>query len=323
MNREVSDDKHGVSAHAAARLAGLLLFFQPALLAQFPPPMGYVNDFAFVLDEGAETYLENFLTRLERDTSAEVVVAIVPSLEGLTVEAYANRLFNDWKIGQAQEDNGVLLLVAPSDRTVRIEVGYGLEPILPDGLAGEIIRTEIVPEFKSGNFPRGIGRGLNRIAQIVRRDPAAMASPEVATGSFPSPLLMVPFFASFIVLGAFAAGLGVRTKTYLPLIWAAVFAGMPLAMLAAFSSIGSVAIAVPLGLGALAIGYRKGQSPYWTSILRKGAPDSADGGRPITWVAGGSAELSSGGSSHDGSSSSSSGSFGGGSSGGGGASGRW
>ena len=138
----------------------------PMLLsAAFPAPSGYVNDFASALDGSAEQYLEGFLATLERDTTAEVVVATVSSLEGMTVEEYANRLFAEWGIGQAADDNGVLLLVAPGERSVRIEVGYGLEPILPDGLAGEIIRTEILPEFRAGNIPRGIGRGLNRIAQ--------------------------------------------------------------------------------------------------------------------------------------------------------------
>jgi uncharacterized protein len=281
-----------------------------------------VNDFASVLDEAAETYLEEFLSTLERDTSAEVAVATVQSLGGSTVEAYANQLFNAWGIGGKQRDNGVLLLVAPADRAVRIEVGYGLEPILPDGLAGEIIRTEILPEFTSGNIPRGIGRGLNRIAQIVRRDPAASASPEVADPDLPSALVMVPFFASFIVLGAFGAGLGLRTKTYLPLVWAAMFAGIPLVMMAVFGSMISLTIAFPLGLGALVIGYRKGQSPYWTGMLRKGVPDWSRGEPPTAWVAGGTPGSSSGGSS-DSEGSSSSESFGGGSSGGGGATGRW
>lgn len=303
-------------------LVAAVLLLQLPLRAQVPSPTGHVNDFASVLDEATERYLEDFLTRLERDTSAEVVLATIPSLEGVTVEAYANLLFNEWGIGQKQQDNGVLLLVAPADRRVRIEVGYGLEPILPDGLAGEIIRTEILPEFKGGNFPRGIGRGLNRIAQVVRRDPAATISSDIADAGLPSPLVMVPFFASFILLGAFAAGLGLRTKTYLPLMWAGMFAGIPLLMLAAFSSIVSVAIVVPLGLGALAFGYRTGQSPYWAGMLRKGAPDSAREDRRLAWVAGGTSGSSSGGSSDSGESSSS-GSFGGGSSGGGGASGRW
>src|SRR5687768_6868593 len=85
-------------------------------IAAFPRPDGYVNDFASILDEAAETYLERYLTTLERETSAEVVVATVTSLDGMTIEEYTNRLFADWGIGKRQNDNGVLLLVAPTDR---------------------------------------------------------------------------------------------------------------------------------------------------------------------------------------------------------------
>ncbi len=303
----------------------ILVALQLPLLAAFPSPAGYVNDFASILDEEAEAYLETFLETVERDTSAEIVVATVESLEGLTIEDYASRLFIEWGIGQKQHDNGVLLLVAPTDRTVRIEVGYGLEAILPDGLAGEIIRTEILPEFKSGNFPRGVGRGLNRIAQIVRRDPAAVAStaptPDASSG-FPPALVMVPFFGSFIALGAFAAGLGMKTKTYVPLMAGGMFAGLPLLTLVAFSSVLSLAVLVALGLGALAMGYRKGRSPYWTGMLRKGTPGSIPDDGPLGWEMGGSSGSSADGSS-DSAGSSSGADFGGGSSGGGGASGQW
>src|SRR5688572_33269944 len=99
----------------------------------FPRPSGHVNDFAQVLTEDDRVYLENFLRSIERDTTAEVVVATVTSLDGMTIEEYANRLFADWGIGKRQRDNGVLLLVAPNDREVRIEVGYGLEGTIPDG----------------------------------------------------------------------------------------------------------------------------------------------------------------------------------------------
>ena len=92
------------------------------LRAALPAPNGYVNDFASALDDSAEQYLEGFLETLERDTTAEVVVVTVASLDGMTVEEYANRLFAEWGIGQAADDNGVLLLVAPGDRAVRIEV---------------------------------------------------------------------------------------------------------------------------------------------------------------------------------------------------------
>jgi len=134
------------------KIAGWLLVMQVSTLAAFPRPDGYVNDFASVLADADEAYLENFLHTLERDTSAEVAVVTVPALDGMTIEEYANRLFADWGIGKTQQDNGVLLVVAVGERSVRIEVGYGLEGILPDGLAGEIIRTEIVPEFKAGKY---------------------------------------------------------------------------------------------------------------------------------------------------------------------------
>jgi TPM domain len=137
----------------------LLAIHQGPLVAEFPRPSGYVNDFASVLTEDDRVYLETFLQAVERDTTAKVVVATVTSLEGLTIEEYASRLFAYWGIGERTRDNGILLLVAPAERRVRIEVGYGLEGILPDGLAGEIIRTAIVPEFQRGNLRRGIGRG--------------------------------------------------------------------------------------------------------------------------------------------------------------------
>lgn len=305
-------------------IASWIAALQIPLLAALPAPAGYVNDFASVLDESDEAYLETFLGTLERDTTAEVVVATVAALDGMTVEEYANRLFAEWGIGQAQHDNGVLLLVAPGERAVRIEVGYGLEPILPDGLAGEIIRTEILPEFRAGNLPRGIGRGLNRISQIVRRDPEASARAASATAAndIPPLWLVVPFFATFVVFGSFAAGLALRTKTYLPLTVGGMFVGLPLLM-AVVISWTSIAVLVPLGLAALALGYKRGRSPYWMDVLRKGTPDTVRDDEPDAWVAGGAPGSSSGGSSDSGGSSSSGSDFGGGSSGGGGASGRW
>lgn len=307
-------------------MAGWLVALHIPLLAAFPHPDGYVNDFASVLDAEQEAYLEMFLRTVERETSAEIVVATVRSLEGMTVELYANRLFADWGIGKKQQDNGVLVLVAPDHRTVRIEVGYGLEPILPDGLAGEIIRTEMIPEFRNDNYPRGIGRGLNRIAQVVRRDPAAVASraPGVATGNDPPPaIVIVPFFGIFIALGAYAAGLGIRTKTYGPLLGGSLCAGIPLLMAVAFSSVFSLFILVPLGLSVLAAAYKRGRSAYWTSILRTGSPDNfVRDDEPAEWVMGG-AEGSLTGESPDSGGSSSGADFGGGSSGGGGATGRW
>ena len=311
-------------------LASAIVIVPMLLSAALPAPSGYVNDFASALDDAAEQYLEEFLQTLERDTTAEVVVATVASLEGMTVEDYASRLFADWGIGQAADDNGVLLLVAPGERAVRIEVGYGLEPILPDGLAGEIIRTEILPEFRTGNVPRGIGRGLNRISQIIRGDPqAARTSSPTPANRLPPAWFIIPFFATFVGFGSFAAGLGLRTKTYGPLGVGGMFVGVPLVMALAVTSLCWIAVLAAMAVTALALGYRRGLSAYWMNMLRTGRPESTRKGEAFDWIMGGTPGSSSGessdsgGSSGGGGSSSSGGGFGGGSSGGGGASGHW
>lgn len=114
-----------------------VLFAAGALVAQpdFPKPTGRVSDFAGVLDASSQAEIDRLLDDLERTTSSEVAVAVVRSLDGMSVEEYASRLFKAWGIGQAKQDNGVLVLVAPNERDIRIEVGYGLEGVLPDGLA--------------------------------------------------------------------------------------------------------------------------------------------------------------------------------------------
>jgi uncharacterized protein len=140
------------------------------LSAEMPKkPIGVVSDFANILDEQTKSDLNSVITQVEQKTSAEMAVAIVTSLDGMAVEDYSVQLFKAWGIGKKGKDNGILVLVAPNERKVRIEVGYGLEPVLPDGLCGEIIRSQIIPEFKQGNFRGGIQRGVQTVAEIVTR----------------------------------------------------------------------------------------------------------------------------------------------------------
>lgn len=317
----------------------IVLALQVTLLAAFPVHDGYVNDFASVLSAADEIYLEDYLNTLERDTSAEVAVVTVTSLDGMTIEEYANRLFAQWGIGKKQKDNGVLLLVSTGDRSVRIEVGYGLEPILPDGRAGEIIRTAIVPQFRAGNYPRGIGQALDRIAQIIRERQAPEAAIEdsriraepVQPAAW-APFVVVPFLGLFVAIAGFFAGTAISTRTGGPLAFGALFGGVPLALAAAFLSLWWVAALLIFGTLIMAIGHRVGRSPYWIGMLRTGKEGAVDPDGSMPWIMGASSSSASsssvdGGSasSVDSSSSSSSGSsdFGGGSSGGGGASGNW
>ncbi|MEP9367046.1 TPM domain-containing protein [Xanthobacter sp. VNH20] len=137
----------------------------------FPPLSGRVVDAAGILDASTVRSLDAKLAAQEAKATDQFVIATVPSLQGTSIEDYANRLFRAWQIGQARKNNGVLLLVAPTERKVRIEVGYGLEGILTDAVSGTIIRTAILPAFKSGNMTAGIEAGAAAILEILNLDP--------------------------------------------------------------------------------------------------------------------------------------------------------
>ncbi|MEP9356722.1 TPM domain-containing protein [Xanthobacter sp. KR7-65] len=137
----------------------------------FPPLTGRVVDAAHVLDPATLAALDAKLATQEAKVTDQVVVATVPSLQGTSVEDYANRLFRAWQIGQAKKNNGVLFLVAPGERKVRIEVGYGLEGVLTDAVASTIIRNAVVPAFKAGDMAAGIVKGTDAILEILNLDP--------------------------------------------------------------------------------------------------------------------------------------------------------
>ena len=148
----------------------LLSVAGPALAQTFPALTGRVVDQANVLKPEDRAAIAAKLKAHEDKTSDQVVVATVGSLEGIPVEDYANRLYRQWQLGTKDKNNGVLLLVAPNDRKVRIEVGYGLEGALTDALSGIVIRTAIAPKFKAGDFAGGIGAGVDAILSILSGD---------------------------------------------------------------------------------------------------------------------------------------------------------
>jgi len=149
-------------------------------------PDGPVLDAAGVIPDAQEAQLDAQLRQYNANTGRAVIVATVPSLEGLTIEMYAVELFETWGISGAETDEGVLLLVAPEDRALRIETGYGTTARLTDALSGRIIRETIVPAFKSGDFGGGIVAGVGRIIEILDMDPAtaeAIAEAEAAAAA--------------------------------------------------------------------------------------------------------------------------------------------
>jgi len=148
----------------------ILVFAHFLFSARIPELRGRVNDYANILDGSQETQLTAMLKEAEETTSSQIVLLTINSLEGDSIESFSIRVAENWKIGQKEYDNGVLLVISMEERKLRIEVGYGLEPILTDLKCGYIIRNKIVPHFRKGNFYTGINDGLKTIIGIVNKD---------------------------------------------------------------------------------------------------------------------------------------------------------
>jgi uncharacterized protein len=185
-----------------ALVAAMMLASLTAMAANFPALTGRVVDDANVMAPQARTSLDAKLKALEDKSGIQLVVATVPSLDDQDVESYANGLFRAWKLGEKQKNNGVLLLVAPRERKVRIEVGYGLEGTLTDAISKLIITNAIVPRFKANDYAGGIDRGVDDIIAVLTTDSADwQARPHLRVDDQPSlvdaaaPLLVMIIFA--------------------------------------------------------------------------------------------------------------------------------
>lgn len=204
--------------------------FVPALLAlvfaaglalaapKFPPLTGRVVDGANVLSPAAEAQLTQELAALEAQTTRQMVVATVPDLQGYAIEDYGYQLGRHWGIGQKGEDNGVLLLVAPNDRQVRFEVGYGLEPVFTDTLAFLILDEKVLPKFRAGDIEAGVVDGTRAAIQQLAlpeneakaRVAAVQARPRPQADGGGVPIMLIVFIV-FIVL-SMLGGIGRRRR---------------------------------------------------------------------------------------------------------------
>ncbi len=152
--------------------AALLISFLCAALAAiaWPPLTGRVNDGANLLSTATRSALESKLADLENRSSIQLVVATVPSLQDNDIETFANGLFRAWRLGEAKSNNGVLLVVAPTERKVRVEVGYGMEGTITDALSSVIISSAIVPKFKAADFSGGVTAGVDALIEAMTND---------------------------------------------------------------------------------------------------------------------------------------------------------
>jgi uncharacterized protein len=154
-------------------LVAALMVAAPAAAQTFPALSGRVVDQAGILSQSTRSSLVGQLAALEAQTTDQLVVATVSSLEGLSIEDYANRLFRHWQLGQRDKNNGVLLLVAPNERKVRIEVGYGLEGMLTDAVSKLIITESIIPHFAAKDMPAGVVQGVDDLVSVLGGDAAS------------------------------------------------------------------------------------------------------------------------------------------------------
>jgi len=146
----------------------LLVLAAPAWAQDFPKLTGRVVDAANIIPDSDEAALTQKLEAVETASSRQLVVATVPSLQGHDIADYGYQLGRTWGIGQKGANNGMLLLVAPNEKKVRIDVGYGLEPIMTDALSHQIITQQILPAFKRGDFPGGINAGADSIIEQLQ-----------------------------------------------------------------------------------------------------------------------------------------------------------
>ena len=146
----------------------LITILSVSLSAQKIPDLkGYVNDYAGVLSSSEESQMVQMLSSLERSTSAQIAVLTVQDLQGYNVESFSLKTAEEWSLGQKDRDNGILVLLAMNEKEVRIEVGYGLEGEITDIKSGYIIRNIILPEFRKGNFGKGLYDGISAINGII------------------------------------------------------------------------------------------------------------------------------------------------------------
>ncbi len=174
----------GMSGFLAAIVLAMTVAFPALADPKFPPLTGRVVDDAHVLSPQVQQQLTDKLQTLEATTGRQLVVATVPSLQGYPIEDFGYQLGRAWGIGEKGKNTGAILLVAPTERKVRIEVGYGLEPVLTDALSSVIIQTQILPKFRDGDLSGGVVDGTSAIVEQLSL-PADQAKVRIEQASQP------------------------------------------------------------------------------------------------------------------------------------------
>jgi uncharacterized protein len=282
-------------------------------------PTADVNDFAHLLTAAELESLEVRCRQLRERTGAQLAIVTLSSLEGGELEDFTNKLFARWHIGEKDRDNGILLLVAMRERQSRIEVGYGLEPIIPDVLAGRILDHQLRPEFRQQDYAAGLNAAVDRISELVEKgEPADRAALARDDGTpLGTKIVLVLFLALFVAVGGFLIGSALGLKQPAGILPGGFFAGIPMLMGLAVVGLPALVVHLPVALLTAIVGWNAAKKSPPRGGRRTSSPS-----RPAAWDW--DFPSSTGGwSSGGGGFSQGWGGFGGGSSGGGGASSSW
>jgi len=220
----------------------LILLPLPLQALDIPQLTKRVNDYAAVLSPGVAANLEQKLAGFERDQSTQIVVLTIPSLQGDDIAQFAIKVADAWKIGQKGKDNGVLLILARAERKVRIEVGMGLQGVLPDITTSRIIRDQMRPYLKTNDYDRGITAGVDGIIAATKGE--FKSSPQDVGRKphrkFVSPVTLFLLTAvAAVILGSFSRFLGGFAGA----------AGLPLAAYFAFPAVGLITLLILAAAG--------------------------------------------------------------------------
>lgn len=186
-----------------------LLIATPLSAQDFPAPTGHVNDFADLLSRQEVQNLESKLTTYQDTTSNVIAIAIVESLQGLPREEVATTIFNEWRMWEDERYNGVLILVAPNEREMQIEVGYGLEGAITDLQAGRIVDQILRPNFRQGNFYTGLEKATTVIMQLAAGEYDAVdRATQEDSGNFSFIVIIIIFIIIYTLVRASGGGKG-------------------------------------------------------------------------------------------------------------------
>lgn len=208
--------KLNLAAIFLAAIIAVLFVFNVAQAYVYPQIQTRVNDYANILSPSVKASLEAKLEQYDNETSNEIVVAIVSSMEGIDIDTYRFELFNEWRLGKEKNDNGILLVISIEEKKVGIEVGYGLEGALTDSIAGSIIRDEITPSFKEGNYDQGVTKGVDAIIAATKGEYVSAASSSSGGDGWIALGVFGGIIGLFIVIGVLAskASKGKKTSRY-------------------------------------------------------------------------------------------------------------